>query len=208
VFDVTDTKHIQRIARPMYFTAAILVLFPILELIQATSPFRPSDAIWRVGAMGLLARSLVTPILALVIAYGAAVILEQPRVLRTLTIVAGAVGAAMGVGLILYALDALQVRTQITPQARATVQLGFLLSLVKFGVGLAFLGSLAVSAWRTAAALTRSAAHHAHTRPAPEVLRRKTGPSLTSSEVPVLAGSVVRDDFHSVDDALGEQQPA
>ena len=150
---------------------------------------------------------MATPMLALLIACGAALILEQPRVLRTLATITAGFGVLMMVGLMVYVLDALQVRTQITAQARATFQLGFLLSLLKFGVGLAFVESFAVVAWRAATALKRSAVHHAHSRSAPPVLRRSGQAPAEPEPSPVLAGSTASDEFNSAGELI-RGQPA
>jgi hypothetical protein len=154
-------KTLRRIAAPTYALAAIFVFFTGLELLQATWPPKIGEVAWRVVAIGLVSRTLLTPLLGLLLAFAVALFLEQRRVLRGLAIANGALAALLLIAMAVFALDALQMRTQIGPLSRQMYQVSVGLSLVKLSITLAFLTGMALIQWRAAAALERGAQHAA-----------------------------------------------
>jgi hypothetical protein len=156
-------KHFRKLALPVYCLAAILILFAVMELAQATWPPRPKELAWRVVAAGLLSRTLVTPILGLVFAFAGALILEQRRVLRTLAGVNVALCLVLVIGLVVFGMDAVQMRTIVGPNSRTAYDLALMLSMSKFAIGLVFLVVLTASEWRAASILSRGAGHSATT---------------------------------------------
>lgn len=145
---------LRRLAFPALILSAVLILFPLLELAQAIWPLRPGEMPWRVLSVGLFSRMLVTPLLGLAFAYGAALLLERRGLLRALSVFTGLLAVLLLLGLAFYALDVLELRAQISDTS-ADYDLGILLSFVKYGVSLLFLLTLARSTWRAATAVDR-----------------------------------------------------
>lgn len=170
--------HVRRVAVPALLLSGILVLFPLLELTQSIWPIRPGEIPWRVLSVGLFSRMLVTPLLGLVLAYGAALLLGRRRLLRGLAVLSGLLALILIVGLVFYALDALQLRSRLV-EANRNYDVGILLSFAKYGVGLVFLLTLMRSQWRAATAVSREG--RGSVVPESMVLRPRMGPAIISN---------------------------
>jgi len=144
---------LRRFAVAAYVVAAVLVLFTALDMLQAAWPLDVGLVNWRVLVIGALARILAMPLLGLVLAYGAALILEQPRVLRTLAIVNVAMAAIIPVGLVFYALDVLQLRDQVVAGDRSRYDMGIFVSFSRYGLGFLALLGMAWGEWGAARAM-------------------------------------------------------
>lgn len=119
------------LARPTYVIAGLLVVLPMLDLVVNVWPIRPGDVQWRYGTLGLLSGFLLTPLLGIVLAYAAAVVLEHRAVIRALAVLSLAVAVGLVVGALLFVLDALQFRSQAPPEALATFDRGMIKAFVK-----------------------------------------------------------------------------
>jgi hypothetical protein len=187
--DIISMNHLQRVGASAYGVAALLLIFPLLDVLQAVWPPRLGEVSWRVIAAGLLSRVLVTPVLGLLLAFAAALILSQPRVLRTLAVVNALVAVLAAAGLAIFGLDALQVRNQVGMDARGSYDLGLLLSFLKYGVVLLVLALMAWSEWKSAASLGRTSGRRS--RHTPLVLRQT--PRRTESDTqPLIADDADR----------------
>jgi hypothetical protein len=106
------------VALPAYLVAASLIIIPFFDAGMSVWPWRPSAAQWRFGAIGLFSNAFMIPAVGLLIILATALTLEQRRTLRVFG-VACAVGALLtGVSVLLFALDALQTRVNVSPNAR------------------------------------------------------------------------------------------
>lgn len=146
-------RHLQRLATLSYAVAGILILFPALDLIQAMWPVQLGELNWRVAAAGLLSRLLVTPLLALVLAYGTALLLKQRRTLRALAVLNVVLVSVLVVGLGSFALDAVQLRGEVRSDAQTTYDLGIAISFAKYGIALIMLILLTIGEWRSSRTL-------------------------------------------------------
>lgn len=135
-------------AGPAYAVAFLLVFFPLLDTALSVWPLKPGDVLWRFGAVGLLSRSLMTPILGLLVAFSVAYLREQPRVVRTLSVLSGVTAIAIVLATGVFILDALQMRVQVQPGARSGFDMATAAALVKYALGALVLMGFAVAAWR------------------------------------------------------------
>jgi hypothetical protein len=147
-------NHLRRVAGPAYVLVGILIVLPALDLFQAIWPLRPGDVSWRLVSVGLLSRVMITPILGLLVAYAAALLLEQRRVLRTLAVIEGILALTLVAVLVLYGLDAIELRARLA-SANRNYDVGILFSFVRYGLAFVILAVLAVSQWRAAGAMNR-----------------------------------------------------
>ncbi|MGD2069217.1 MAG: hypothetical protein PVI57_11135 [Gemmatimonadota bacterium] len=148
-------RQLERLGLPAWCLALILVLFPVLDLAQGFWPFQPGEVAWRFGAASLLSRAVVTPLIGLTLAYAAAVLLDQSRVLKVLAVLNGVLAVVLLGGVAVYVLDAIQMRARVAPDALRQFDVGSGVVLVKFGLGFVVLLVLLVSEWRTASGLAR-----------------------------------------------------
>jgi hypothetical protein len=147
-------NHLRRVVAPAYLLAAILIVFTVLDLTQSVWPVRIGDVQWRVLSIGLLSRLLIPPLLALVVAYAAALVGEHKGTLRALAVLDGVLAVVLLVGLAFYSLDALELRARLT-QANQNYDIGIALSFVKYLLSFLILAWLTVSQWRAGSAMRR-----------------------------------------------------
>lgn len=148
-----------RFAVAAYVVAAVLIVSTMLDVLQAAWPFQLGLVNWRVLVIGAAARILSAPIIGLILAFGAAVVLEQPRVLRSLAVLNLAMAVVIPVGLVFYALDVLQLRAQVMDANRSQYDVGIFVSFSRYGLGFLALLAMAWGAW--------GAAGGVHARPRP-----------------------------------------
>jgi hypothetical protein len=137
------------LALPGYSVAFLLVLFPLLDMALSVWPVRAGELAWRFGATGLFSRVLITPLLGLLLAFAVAVLLEQRRVLRGISILSGLVGLAIVGGVILFLLDALQMRPRVRAEAKMAFDMTTVVALAKYGFGVLVLSAFAVTGWKS-----------------------------------------------------------
>lgn len=147
--------QLRRLAVPAYVLAAALVLSACLDLVQAAGPPEIGQITWRVLVFGLWARMLVPPLLALLLVFAAALLLEQPRVLKALSALNALLALILVVGLIFYGLDVLQLRGQLGEDALGVYDTGIFVSFAKYGLGFVMLVWLAIAEWQAAGAFQR-----------------------------------------------------
>src|SRR5262245_11566642 len=115
----------------IHYVAFLLVLSPLADFVANVAPFHPSDAHWRYGTVALFSGFLLTPLLGVVMSTVAAELLMQSRVQRVLGFLSLAAGVLLGLSLVLYVLDLLEVRHAVPDDARLTFDVGSLKALGK-----------------------------------------------------------------------------
>jgi hypothetical protein len=155
------------VVRTATLAGALLVVVPLLNLVN-TWPLNPSSASWRFGAFGLLANTLLLPVIGALLLTAAAAWVSGRRRLWTLALLSGGATVGLLVFLGLFALDALQQRSEVVNlQASGAVRegglLNFDLNVAKAALqGMAAMvafGLMSLAAWRGArAASARQAA--------------------------------------------------
>jgi len=157
---------LRQMAGSAYLVAAILILFPAVELVQDAWPVRLDEVVWRVTAVGALSRMILTPLLGLLLAFALALFLEQWRVVRTLAWVNVVLVVMLAGGLVIYGLDAARVRGDLARAAQHAYDLGIVISFAKYTLGGLVLAALLYSQARVLRTVRKQAA-----RAAAEVLR-------------------------------------
>lgn len=148
----SDSEALRSLAWPTYFVAFLLVVTPALDFVTNVWPLRPGEVGWRYGAEGLLAGFLLTPLIGVMIAFGAAIALRHLLVMRILSFVNIAVAAFLLLLIALFALDVLQVRATVPEEARGMFQTGAVKAAVKHltvAVALSWLGIVGIRVTRS-----------------------------------------------------------
>jgi hypothetical protein len=132
-----------------YLIAAILVLFPLMEVALAAWPLRPESVTWRYGTTGIFSRALMTPLLGLLLASGLALLANQSRTLRALAVTSAVVAFFLLFSSGRFLLDALHMRAQVGDDAiaRSTLDATAFPALFKLLFGFAATVLLAVGGW-------------------------------------------------------------
>lgn len=154
---------------PLYLVATLLVLLPGIDFLHAVGGLQPGNIQWRFATVGVLSSYLATPLLGATIALVVAAMSGHHGIRRGLMIACFITGGGLVLLALGFALDALQLRSSVRPEALnsfqgASARAGLKLLLV--AAGLAFLG------WRALRIATPERRRSADRGPVPLV----TGP--------------------------------
>lgn len=141
----------------VYFFMFILVFWPVADLVTNTWPTQLGNVQWRYGFMGLLSGFLHTPILGLMIAMITALSLGHRRVLRSLSGVCLAGAVLLGLVVLFFALDVVQVRAMRPAGQLSSFTAGALIAELKHVTAFVALSLLGFGGWKTAGALSGDA---------------------------------------------------
>lgn len=146
---------IRRFRIPAYLIFILGAVLPLVELVLAVSPLKPTQVMWRFGAVGLFASAAAAPLIMLLLLYGVALAAEDRRVLYVIGSLAALAAAILLVSSGAFALDALQMKRQVTPGAMTKFAVASVQAFVKLVVQGVAAAVLAMSALRAARALKR-----------------------------------------------------
>ncbi len=133
-----------------YALALLLVALPLVDAAAQLAPLHPGDVTWRVGAVGLLSRSMLLPAAGALLGYLVAVRLGHLAVQRLVSVASGVAALALLAAIALFVLDVLQARALVAVTDRRTLDVISLLAVAKL-TAFAFLAVvLSVAGWRSA----------------------------------------------------------
>ena len=116
-------ENVQRYVKALYPVAALLILVPLMDLTLRVFPPQFGTLQWRFATAGIFLGSLGTIMLGLGLTGLVAVISGHQKVLRVLGFAALALGVVLLALLVLFALDAIQVRRLANPNFKRAVLL-------------------------------------------------------------------------------------
>jgi hypothetical protein len=132
----------------LYALAALLFLQPFIEAFAATWPPRTAEVGWRFAVTGILYTMLPTVLFALLIAAVTAFFLGHRTGLRVVGIVALVLGVVVLLLTASFALDALQLRRIVRPEAKGGYDLAGIKAVVTALLAIASCTALGVGAFR------------------------------------------------------------
>jgi hypothetical protein len=164
------SSALSRLAWPVYFVAATLIVLPLVDLVANVWPLAPAEAAWRYGALGLFSGFLLTPLLGFLMAVLMAAYQGHAVMLRISAWVSLVAAVACLACVVLFALDVLQVRASVPAEAQRTFDIGAAKAELKYlavAVGLLWL-------WIGGRRSARSTDRRARTtEPGPQVVARQ-----------------------------------
>ena len=131
-------ENLQRYAKALYPAAFLLVLVPLADITLRSFGTEAGSLQWRFGTVGLLFGNLGTVVLGLTLAGFLAAVAGQRGLLRGIGMVAILLAIILAALLVLFGLDAIQIRRLVAIQMRR----GILIS----SVGAAFAAVMAMIA--------------------------------------------------------------
>lgn len=146
------SDRLTRLAWPLLVVGTLLIVMPMIDLGTTLMPFQARAIRWRFGAAGLISGALVSPLLGLTAIFGAGLIRESRGIERTVGVIASLAALCIGGLLLMFALDAVQLRGLVRPEAQtafdgATIK-AFLQQIAALGASI----TIAVAALRAARA--------------------------------------------------------
>jgi hypothetical protein len=100
----------------LYVVAAALIILHPADVLLGIFPMRPRELVWRVGTIGAFSGAQMFPLVGFVIASVTAYLLDHRWVQRLLTAVYAVLAVALLVGLVVFMLDAVQLRRDVKPE--------------------------------------------------------------------------------------------
>ena len=145
---MSDTERGPAIfAGPFYFVAFLLIIIPLIDFIPNVWPLRFGEVGWRYGALGLFSNYTMTPVLGFVVLAAAAAGMGHQLPLRISGWVLIVIALLLLASTMLFALDALQIRSTVDPQGRTLLEVGAARAVVKnilVMAGITWLGIAAI----------------------------------------------------------------
>jgi hypothetical protein len=129
-------------------TAILLILFPLLDLLAAALPIRPTEPQWRFGAVGLFSGLLILPFVAVTCLFAALLIFQHRGATRAFAwccAVAAVLLIAVAAG---FSLDFLQLRATAPEGMRPAMDRAGLVAGLKLGSTALGLALVAFAAFR------------------------------------------------------------
>jgi hypothetical protein len=152
-----SSDFIRRLRVPGYLVMLLLGIVTIAEICVAAWPFRVHEVGWRLGVAGAASGGAGTLLLAIFFALAIAVVSDDRSVIWLVAGVCIICAMLCIVGGGVFALDALQMKGQVKPELVSRYDAALAWGLAKIVLdGIVFVG-VAVSAFRSAIALGRSA---------------------------------------------------
>lgn len=132
----------------VYPVAALLVLVPMIEVTAGAWPFQPGELSWRFGVAGIALKTVVTPLLGVLLAMVAGSLLEQRRVVRALSVLCflAALGTVMVA--VFFSLDFLQLRGMVDPRMRQGMTVASGTALLMAGLVAPAAMALGLGGWK------------------------------------------------------------
>jgi hypothetical protein len=126
----------RQVAPGAYLVAFLLFFIPFFDATMSVAPWQWGNPQWRFGAIGLLSNALMLPASGALIAVGTAVALGHLRTQRILGIASWLLVALVFVGAVMFALDAVQTKSQIRPEMMLSYRVGTLTATCKLVLGM------------------------------------------------------------------------
>jgi len=138
----------RQLATPAYLVGLALMCIPPFDALMQVFPFRFGDARWRFGFFGLMSNALMIPLTGLLVVFVASGFFEHRRFQKVLGAAAVALGAVIACLGVVFALDALQIRSQVQPAAALAFKVATGTAALKSMIGVLTLGAFGWAAFR------------------------------------------------------------
>ena len=124
---------LERLSKPIYFVALLLVLTPLADFVTSVWPLQPGEIRWRFASVALLGGFLFTPLLGSSIAVVVATMLEHRTMQRVMAILNLVVAVVLVASLIGLSFDTLQLRKAVPPDAQTAFRTSAVRAAFKHG---------------------------------------------------------------------------
>lgn len=142
-----EPANVRPIWKVYYAVAALLIIVPLIEIAVGGWPFQPGEMAWRFGTLGILFKSLITPLIGLALVIGVAALLGHRRVARALAVLSLVVAFGIAALAVVFVLDYLQLRTTVAASMRGGVDRASLTALGMVAVVVPVGAALGVAGW-------------------------------------------------------------
>ena len=114
-----------------YLVAVLLVVVPLIEVTLSVWPLRFGQTAWRFGTLGLISQAATTPMVGAVLLFALAFLLDHRKTIAVGAVLTALISFALIVAIPMFALDAVQMRSQVGAAAQRTFDISGLLATIK-----------------------------------------------------------------------------
>jgi hypothetical protein len=129
-------SNFRQVAAAAYLVGFLLFFIPFFDAMMSVAPWVWGNPQWRFGAIGLLSNALMLPASGALIAVATAVGLGHFKTQRALGIVAWLLVLLVFVSAVMFALDAVQTKSQIRPEMMLSYRVSTLTATCKLVLGM------------------------------------------------------------------------
>ena len=130
------SSNFRQVAAGAYLVGFLLFFIPFFDAMMSVAPWAWANAQWRFGALGLMSNALMLPASGALIAVATAVGLGHLKAQRALGITAWMLVIVVFVGAVMFALDAVQTKSQIRPEMMLSYRVSTLTATCKLVLGM------------------------------------------------------------------------
>ena len=141
---------LRRLIPAAYAVAIVFLLSPLVDVVTNVYPFELGSVQWRYGAVGIMSNYLISGVFGLLLGTFAAVLGGHAKVLWVFFALNLALAVALVALLGLFALDVLQLRSMVRPEAADMFGIGAGKAALKLLLVAASLGLLGVVGFKAA----------------------------------------------------------
>jgi hypothetical protein len=138
-------------------TGLLMTAVSVLDLLSNLWPFSPGSIEWRYGAIGIMSGFAVTPLLGLVLLMIGAELRNLTGMVKAIGYLNVALAVLLGLILLLFLLDGLQIRQMAPEQRQAVTSRAVVIAAVRLIGGLAAFAVVGRAALRLSAPGRREA---------------------------------------------------
>ncbi len=146
------------LSHALYVVAAMLIVIPLSDALPVLWPLRAGTTEWRFGVVGILSGALTLPLLGAFLVLAAAGLLGHRQVLAVAAWLAFVLAAVLVLAAGLFAMDFIEVRARLRPEARPLMLGAAEKAAFKLALGAIVAVVLGFSARRIARRLRQEAA--------------------------------------------------
>ena len=161
---LSTSDYLERLAKPIYLIALMLVLTPLADFIGSVWPLQFGEMRWRFASFALLAGFLFTPLIGSLIAAMLAAVMEERMVLRVIGVLNVVAAAGLFLLLATFAFDALQLRRAVPPDLQGQFRASAIRGCLKLISAIVTSGWLGLAAVKLSRTMTSVAAARAKPR--------------------------------------------
>jgi hypothetical protein len=143
----TTVDPYRPLLKGLYPLAALVTLSPILNGVFQVWPLRPTEVMWRFGAVGLITPSILGVVFGTVIVITIAALLGHRRVIRAMSVLSFGMVLVVTGALLMFAMDYLKLLSTVNPDFRAQFDAAAMRAVIILGVAIPVLASLAIGSW-------------------------------------------------------------
>jgi hypothetical protein len=141
-----SSTSLRKLRLPAYLAAAFLFLYPVIDTFIPAMPVHMGNPQWRYTLVLSMAGTIINPVLAMLVLLGVAIASED----RIATIIVSSLSAVAAllliVGTAMFGLDAIQLRSAVSPAAEPRYAMMSLWVLIRFASAMVTMVIVAVAA--------------------------------------------------------------